>query len=255
VPLGHRTVGHLKREANTSLVAILPGRSRIRVGLLTIGQAPRHDSLAREVRAILGEAIRVVERGALDGLNGDDLAALGVALNDGFPLTTQMADGRAVVVDERALVPLLNAQIHQLEDYDDAEATLLMCTGRFPELSHRRPLLQPHSALFQVVAAIAGDHQLVSLTPLAQQLEPSRRNWLCAGVAGTELMVADPYGADPIGAVTSAAEAARAGGAEFLYMDCFGYDLAMKDAARRAFQGPVVLARSLAARLFAEIIA
>jgi hypothetical protein len=36
-------------------------------------------------------------------------------------------------------------------------------------------------------------------------------------------------------------------------MDCFGYDLAMKAAARRAFGGPVVLARTLAARLIAEL--
>jgi AroM protein len=38
-----------------------------------------------------------------------------------------------------------------------------------------------------------------------------------------------------------------------VFMDCFGYDSVMKSAARRSFGGPVVLARTLAARLIVEL--
>ena len=231
------------------------GSFRRRVGLLTIGQAPRRDNLALEVGDILGPSIDLVERGALDGVDREHVEALGVTPNGGMPLATQMTDGRPVVVDEIAITPLLNEQIRQLERGDGVEATLLMCTGPFPQLYHGRPLLQPHAALFRAAAGMAGDHQLTSLTPLAGQVEFSRHSWLRAGVTHIELLVADPYGPDPFGAVTAAASAARLHGSQFLYMDCFGYDLAMKEAARRAFQGPVLLARSLAARLFSEIVA
>jgi hypothetical protein len=42
--------------------------TRTKLGLLTIGQAPRADALADDVQAVLGDAAEVVERGALDGL-------------------------------------------------------------------------------------------------------------------------------------------------------------------------------------------
>ncbi len=114
-------------------------RSRRRVGLLTIGEAPRHDSLAREVGAILGAGVDVVERGALDGLDREHVNALGITPSRGFPLATQMTDGRPVIVDKIAITPLLNEQIRRLESQDGVEATLLMCTGPFPQLGHARP--------------------------------------------------------------------------------------------------------------------
>lgn len=64
---------------------------------------------------------------------------------------------------------------------------------------------------------------------------------------------ANPYGDDPIGAIEEASDAASEAGVAVLFMDCFGYDLTMKAAARRGFDGPVVLARTLAARLVAEL--
>jgi protein AroM len=226
-----------------------------RIGLLTIGGAPRHDSLAREVRDILGPDVDVVERGALDGLTVEQVAGLGGGSDQGTPLATQMADGRSVIVDEVAVTPLLSQQISRLERLDRVEVTLLMCTGSFPQLEHRRPLFQPHAALYRTVAGIAGAGQLTALTPLQAQVEHARHNWLCAGVAGVELLVADPYGPDPLGAVSAAAAAASAAGSQLFYLDCFGYDRGMKQAAQRAFGGPVVLARSLAARLLAEMVA
>ncbi|MCL6572458.1 MAG: AroM family protein [Bacillus sp. (in: Bacteria)] len=45
-----------------------------RVGLLTIGQAPRADGLAREMAKAM-DGVEVVEAGALDGLTAEDVAA------------------------------------------------------------------------------------------------------------------------------------------------------------------------------------
>jgi protein AroM len=49
-----------------------------------------------------------------------------------------------------------------------------------------------------------------------------------------------------------ARRAAELGG-KLLFLDCFGFSIHMAGIAREEFGGPVVLARSLAARLLAEV--
>jgi protein AroM len=232
------------------------------VGLLTIGQSPRPDGLARDVAAVLGGA-RVLERGALDGLGIDEVEAMRPGPDD-YRLVTLLRDRTPVQVDKAALLPRLQAHIDALEQ-EGADITLLMCTGEFPPFRHAKPLLAPQAALYAVVIALAEDGRVASLTPLPGQVEQARRKWASMGVLDAFVTPADPYAADPCREVAAAAaraagavsatgaDVAGAAGAGVLFMDCFGYDLAMRDAARSAFPGTVVLARSLAARLAAEV--
>ena len=67
------------------------------------------------------------------------------------------------------------------------------------------------------------------------------------------LVAADPYRPEAGGSVAAAAREARDRGGEVLYLDCFGYDAEMRERACAEFRGPVVLARSMAARLLAEV--
>lgn len=223
------------------------------LGLLTIGQSPRADGLAREVQACAGPGITAIERGALDGLTPADVAAL-APREDDYHLITLLRDGTAVQVRKAAILDRLQAQLTALETEHGVAATLLVCTGAFPPFRHAKPLLQPQAALYGAVLGLAGGGRIGALLPLAAQREQARAKWREFGVADPVLAEASPYGADPCAAVASAAGAAREAGATILFLDCFGYDLAMRDAARAAFGGPVVLARSLAARLAAELI-
>jgi protein AroM len=224
-----------------------------RLGVLTIGQAPRPDGLAREVAAVLGEGFAVVERGALDDLGPGDLASLAPRPGRDL-LVTRLRDGGPVRVAEEAIVERLQHQIKRLEDEDGVEATLLLCTGAFPAFRHHRPLLQPQAALHGAALGIAGPDQLGAVIPLAEQRPQMARAWRERG-ADVVLVVADPYGPEPGAAVERAAAEAWDRGARVLLMDCFGYDLAMRRAAAKAFSGPVLLARSLAARLLLELAA
>jgi protein AroM len=222
------------------------------VGLLTIGQAPRRDGLAGDVARVLGNA-RVLERGALDDAGDDDIAAMRPGEGD-YRLVTLLRDGRPVQVAKRHLLPRLQAQIDALEE-EGADVTLLMCTGEFPSFRHRRPLLAPQAALYAVVTALAAGGRIASLTPLQSQVEQARRKWASLGVADAFVTHADPYGADPLREVAAGAARSAEAGAAVCFLDCFGYDLRMREAAREAFPGQVVLARSLAARLAAEVAA
>jgi protein AroM len=224
-------------------------KAPLKVGLLTIGQAPRKDGLAADVRRVLGDA-EVLERGALDGCSDEQIAAMRPDEGD-YRLITLLRDGRSVEVAKRHLLPRLQAQIDMLEA-DGAQVTLLMCTGEFPEFRHARPLLAPQAALYGVVAALAAGGRVASLTPLASQIEQAGRKWSSLGLDAF-VTDADPYTPAALEAVRAGAARAAASGAKVLFLDCFGYDLAMKGVARENFPGTVVLARSLAARLAAEV--
>jgi protein AroM len=203
------------------------------------------------VAAVL-DGVPVVERGALDGLELE--AIVGLAPRPGERLlVTQLCDGRSVRIAEAAILDLLQRQIDRLEGDDGVAATLLLCTGAFPLFRHRRPLLQPHAALYGAACGLAASSRLGALIPLPEQRPQMRDAWREWGVGDAVLVVADPYGPEPEAAVERAAEEAWRQGARVLFMDCFGYSLAMRQAARRRFQGPVLLARSLAARLLIEM--
>lgn len=223
------------------------------LGVLTIGQSPRPDSLIREIQAVVGESIRVVERGALDGLSRDEIRAMAPGPGD-YHLITLLSDGASVQVNKAAILDRLQRQITDLEEHEDVGATLLMCTGAFPRFDHRRPLLLPQAALYGATIGMANGGAIGSLIPLPAQVEQARAKWRQMGVAGAVVASANPYAADPLAEVQAGAAAARQVGATILFMDCFGFDRAMRAAARAAFGGPVILARSLAARLAAEMM-
>jgi len=223
------------------------------VGLLTIGEAPRPDGLARDMAQVLGN-VRVVERGALDGLDTSGVVALAPGEGDDT-LVTLRADGSSVRIAKRGILQRLQLRIEQLEGEDGADVVLLMCTGAFPPFRHERPLLVPQRALYATVGAYAaGGGRIGSLTPLAEQREAALRKWRDFGREDVAVRTADPYARDAVSQVERAANELREDGAKVLFMDCFGYDLGMKAAARKEFGGPVVLARSMAARMAMEVV-
>jgi protein AroM len=229
------------------------GDSMRAIGVLTIGQSPRADGLGDDVRAVLGPLTRVVERGALDGMSDEEIARLAPRDASEYRLVTLLRSGRSVEIGKPAILERLQKQIRDLEDAEAVDATLLMCTGAFPPFEHTRPLLLPQQALYGAVTGLAGGGRIGALIPLEAQREQSLRKWHEHGVTDVHVFPASPYDGDPMAAVEGASRAARDAGVSVLFMDCFGYDLAMKTAARRGFGGPVVLARTLAARLIAEL--
>ncbi len=229
------------------------GNPKRTIGVLTIGQSPRADRLGDDVRAVLGPQTRVVERGALDGMSDEEIRRIAPREASEYRLVTLLSSGRAVEIGKRAILERLQAQIRALEDAEAVDATLLMCTGAFPPFAHTRPLLLPQEALYGAVIGLAGGGGIGALIPLESQREQSLGKWRERGVTDARVFPASPYDGEPMAAIERAGRAARGAGVTVLFMDCFGYDLAMKSAARRSFGGPVVLARTLAARLIAEL--
>src|SRR5256885_7938966 len=70
-----------------------------RVGMVTIGQAPRVD-VVPAMADVLGPDVEIIERGALDGLGGDEIAQLAPESDDEV-LVTRLTDGSSVFVGKR----------------------------------------------------------------------------------------------------------------------------------------------------------
>ena len=127
----------------------------------------------------------------------------------------------------------------------------VLTIGQAPR--HRRPLLQPQAALYGVVRGIAGGRRIADMPPLPEQAPVAAHEWAAMGVEDVAAVIADPYGPDPHRSMAEAAREARECDAGVLFMDCFGFDLSMRATAAAEFPGPVILARSIAARLVAEM--
>jgi protein AroM len=224
-----------------------------RLGVLTIGQSPRADGLGRDVQQIVGPEVEVVERGALDGLATDEIAALGPRPGE-YLLISMLADGSSTRMGRERLLPLVQQRIDELEGRDRVDATLLVCNGAFPPFRHARPLVIPQEALLRAVIGLAGGERIGVLAPLPEQVAPAERAWRALGATDLVVVPAGPYSADPATACREGAAAAADAGARLLFLDGFANDRAMQEAARSAFAGPVLRARSLAARLLAEIV-
>src|SRR5262252_92906 len=132
------------------------------VGMITIGQAPRVDVVPDMVE-IIGPGIRIREVGALDGLSREAIAAFAPAPGDDI-LVTRLADGQSVFVAKRHVVARVQACVDELEAAGVA-MTAILCTGVFPPLRARRPLVEPQEILLGLLRGLTWEGRLGVLTP------------------------------------------------------------------------------------------
>jgi len=218
------------------------------VGLITIGQAPRVD-MVPEMTEWLGP-VRTIERGALDGMTPDGIAAFYPSPDD-YALITRLSDGSSATIAERHILPRIQTAITDLEA-EGAETVVLLCTGEFPPFEHERPLLTAERLIVDGVRAIAAGSRVGVICPLPEQEHLTREKWASLS---DDLHVASgsPYDED----TDDLREAARRLGkimVDYVVLDCMGYTQEMKDAVRKEAGVPVLLARSVVARLAAEVI-
>jgi len=227
---------------------------RTALGLVTIGQAPRTD-LAGDIEDLLG-GLRPCEHGALDrdvfdGEEGERTRAALAPAPDEAPLVSRLRDGTSVVMGHEALVPRMREAIARCEA-DGATATLLLCTGNFPPLPSRRPVLYAEPLVQRGVRAIVGDDPVGIVCPLPAQAADVAERWSRLLPGDVRAEPADPYAADAHESAAAAARRLAEAGSRWLVLDCIGYTESMRRAAADAAGRPVLLARALAVRLAAE---
>ncbi len=219
----------------------------MKIGAITVGQAPRVDVTA-DIFPIWGGKVELAEAGALDGMTFEEIGRLAPEPGD-YVLVSRMTDGRQVTFAEKHLGELLQSCIDRLEA-QDAEMIVFFCTGEFPfTFRHSVPVVYPSELLNRIVPLLAGE-ELIVLTPSKLQLEQSERKW-GKYVKRVKAVFASPYG-DPA-ELAAAIEQIKALPGSLIVMDCIGYTRAMKAKVAAATGRRVVLSRTLVARIVDEL--
>src|SRR2546426_10747204 len=219
-----------------------------RVGMVTIGQAPRVD-VVLAMAEVLGPDVEIIERGALDGLGGDEIAQLAPESDDEV-LVTRLTDGSSVFVGKRGVTPRIQRMIAELEALG-VSMTVLLCTGHFTGLRARRPLVEPDKILLGVLRAVSFEGRLGVLTPSERHITQTTRRWQEHGFDPI-VVAASPYHPPP--PMTAAADRLRAGGARFVGFDCIGFQRSQRDDLQAALDVPVIVANLLVARVVAGML-
>ena len=221
-----------------------------KVGLITVGQAPRSD-VVPDMAAMLGGDVEIVEAGALDGLSRDQIAAL-VPEGDDEILVTRLADGSSVFVGKSHMIPRVEARIAALEN-EGVVLNVLLCTGAFPRLAARRPFLEPQQLLLGLLRATTFSGRLGVLTPSERHVPQTTARWRDSGF-DAHVVPLSPYEESDPAAVRRAGDSLRAGHVGLVVMDCIGFRRKTRDEIASLTGAPTLLANLLVARVAAELI-
>ena len=221
----------------------------VKIGAITIGQSPR-DDIIRDIRPLLGEQIHLLQAGGLDGLSRGEIEAFAPQPGD-YVLITKLRDGNSVVFAERYILPRLQACIDKLEE-EGVQMILFLCTGDFPPVFHSKvPLIFPCKVLNGLIPALASRGKIAVVTPTQQQVAQAEKKWRVY-VAEMTAIPASPYG--PLEELDQAARQAAELDVDLVVMDCIGYTVEMKERFQAVSGKPVVLSRTLAARVVTELL-
>ncbi|KUK17175.1 AroM family protein [Thermococcus sibiricus] len=216
----------------------------MKVGFITIGQSPRVD-VVPEIKPYLWD-VEIIECGALDGLTLEEIKELAPKEGE-YVLVSRLRDGTQVRLSREKIVKRLQECIKKLETEVDIIGVL--CTGEFPELTSKKPLVEPSLLLLKTVEAL-GVSKLGVIVPDPDQIEMTKRKW--SGIADTiKVQSVSPY----LGGEEELVKAAQElGDCDLIVLDCIGYGLNAKRLVKNVTKKPVVLPRTLMARVIGELL-
>ena len=137
----------------------------MKIGAITIGQAPRTDVTA-DILRIFDDSLELVQAGGLDGLTKEEIAEFAPGKDD------------SVTFAERYILPRLQDAINHMED-EGCSLIMMFCTGSFPEtLSAKNiPMIYPCELLNRLVPLMTKKSSIICMTPSPLQTEQCEEKW------------------------------------------------------------------------------
>ncbi|MBM7542770.1 AroM family protein [Amphibacillus cookii] len=221
-----------------------------KVGIITIGQAPRKD-LFPEVERFFSDEVAFIQRGVLDDVSNDRLASLKPGLNE-TTLVSKKRDGMPAVMAKEKIIPIVQAIISQLNK-DGIDLIILACTGAFKPFSSQAPIIYPDHLLNHVAQGLfktQGDMGVI--IPLKEQEESIKQKWSQAGFQAV-CATCSPYDFSEQALVKAVLQLEHTN-VQAIVLDCIGYTKAMKELVRKHTTKPVVLSRNIVFQNAAEIV-
>ena len=130
---------------------------------------------------------------------------------------------------------------------------MMFCTGTFPEglCAKHIPLVYPCEILNRMVPMLTGKSSIVCVVPSELQVAQSEQKW-SRYVDTVKAIPASPYGEWED--LEQAAEQAAALDADLIVLDCIGFSRKMKKMFAEKTGKPVILPRTLLARVVSELV-
>lgn len=220
----------------------------MKIGAITVGQSPRTDVTADIMRIFNGKA-ELMERGGLDGLTREQILKFRPEEGD-YVLVSRLNDGTSVTFAERHIIPRLQKSIDELEE-QGAAFIMMFCTGKFPDtLKAKVPLIYPCDLLDRIVPLLTANSSILVVTPSPLQIAQSEKKWTKI-VDKVKVVSGSPYGEWKD--LEKTAKEIKDTEADVIVLDCIGFSQEMKKLFFRETKKPVILPRTLLARLVSEL--
>lgn len=147
----------------------------MKIGAITIGQAPRTDVTA-DILRIFDDSLELVQAGGLDGLTKEEIAEFAPGKDD-YVLVSRLTDGSSVTFAERHILPRLQDAINRMED-EGCSLIMMLCTGTFPETLSTKsiPMIYPCELLNRLVPLMTKKSSIICMTPSPLQTEQCEEN-------------------------------------------------------------------------------
>ncbi|MBA2520796.1 MAG: AroM family protein [Chloroflexia bacterium] len=220
------------------------------IGFASITETP-DDVVVPEVARIVGDRVRIVERGNLDGLTAAEVDALAPA--PGTPgIVAPLKDGTEKLLSHHKIIPRVQTLVDGLVREDGATMVVVLCGADWSQIKTPVPLINPGRVFPAIVTSLATGHRLGVIKPSATQVEQELARYRGLGIDAV-VTSATPSGDERLAAVRDAAEQLRDAECDLIWMTCIGMDQTMRDIVSEVTGKPVLFARTMLARVIAEL--
>jgi len=220
-----------------------------KIGMITVGQAPRND-IAPAMSRIIGPETEMIQMGALDGLSDAAIGDL-APKPDEIRLCTRLSDGRQAVIVKERILSLMQAKIDAL-NRASVDLIVFLCTGHFPRFKSACLIVEAQRIVDRCLEALVDDRCTLGIVvPLAEQMAQARQS-LSHLTPKIHVVHASPYGS--LETVRQAAAELYRNPVDLVVMHCMGFSSEHRQVMRETTQKPVLVANSIVARTLAELL-
>ncbi len=222
------------------------------MAMITVGQAPR-DDLVPHMEAVFSRKVPIWQAGVLDGLSREAMVELAPDPGE-VGIVARLLDGSNTLLSHRKILPRVQGLVDRAVEHG-AGLVVILCGSDWSALRSPVLIVNPGKVFPAVVSALASGWRLGVIKPSAGQIEQARKQFTGRGIEAV-VTAASPYtGEQRLRDVRAAAEQLREAGVDLVWMTCVGMDEAMRAIVRDVTGKPVILARTILARVIDEFLA